>query len=209
MQPVGILAAISVISPSPLVIDQLFAECGTMLVHVGADAGFGFGLGGGRRVETDGFRGATVIHGLGEDQVSKGDAPHLNELSASRQLDEKPGFTSTWPRILIDLNSWMSELLNSSSDGSRPRSGYQSVVHQRPRRFEIWRYLRRPSPALIEQNKIGGLAAPHPTRKYCLASGRRRSQAMSANTSISSIQMKSGCPNACKLRAKPKIPVIA
>jgi hypothetical protein len=45
---------------------------------------FGFGLGGGRRVETDDFRGATVIHGLGEDQASKGDAPYLNELSATR-----------------------------------------------------------------------------------------------------------------------------
>ena len=44
-----------------------------MLKHVGANAGLGFGVGGGFGIETDGFRGAAVIHGSGQDQVSKGD----------------------------------------------------------------------------------------------------------------------------------------
>jgi len=45
---------------------------GAVLVHVGADAGLGFDIGGGVGIETDGFCGAAVIHGSGKDQVSKG-----------------------------------------------------------------------------------------------------------------------------------------
>jgi hypothetical protein len=44
-----------------------------VLDHVGADAGLGFGVGGGFGIETDGFCSAAVSHGSGQDQVSKGD----------------------------------------------------------------------------------------------------------------------------------------
>jgi hypothetical protein len=54
-------------------IHQPFLNGGTVLDHVGADAGLGFGIGGGFGVKTDGFCGATVIHGSGQDQASKGD----------------------------------------------------------------------------------------------------------------------------------------
>jgi hypothetical protein len=43
-----------------------------VLDHVGADAGLGFGVGGGFGIETNRFCGAAVIHGSGKDQVSKG-----------------------------------------------------------------------------------------------------------------------------------------
>ena len=58
--------------PVGFLIHQLFPDGGTVLEHVGADARLGFGIGGGFGVKTDGFRGATVIHGSGHDQVSKG-----------------------------------------------------------------------------------------------------------------------------------------
>jgi hypothetical protein len=50
----------------------LTPDGGAVLGHVGADAWLGFGVGGGVGIETDGFRGAAVIHGSGKDQVSKG-----------------------------------------------------------------------------------------------------------------------------------------
>ncbi len=51
---------------------QPFPDGGAVFSHVGADAGLGFGVGSGVGIETDGFRGAAVIHGSGHDQVSKG-----------------------------------------------------------------------------------------------------------------------------------------
>jgi hypothetical protein len=53
-------------------VHQLFPYGGAVLLHVGADAGLGFGIGGGFGIETDSFCGAAVIHGSGKDQVSKG-----------------------------------------------------------------------------------------------------------------------------------------
>ena len=45
---------------------------GAVLEHVGADTGFGFGVGGRVGVEADGFGGMTVGHGAREDQAGKG-----------------------------------------------------------------------------------------------------------------------------------------
>jgi hypothetical protein len=53
-------------------VHQSFADGGAVLNHVGADAGLGFDVGGGFGVETNGFCGAAVSHGSGNDQVSKG-----------------------------------------------------------------------------------------------------------------------------------------
>jgi len=50
-----------------------FSRTAARLVHIGADSGLGFGVGGGFGIETNGFCGAAVIHGSGKDQVSKGD----------------------------------------------------------------------------------------------------------------------------------------
>jgi hypothetical protein len=55
-----------------LLLDELLLHCGAVLKHVGADAGFGFGVGGGVGVEADGFGGMTVGHGAREDQAGKG-----------------------------------------------------------------------------------------------------------------------------------------
>jgi hypothetical protein len=43
-----------------------------VLEHVGADPGFGFGVGGGVGVETGGFGGTAVGHGSRENHVGKG-----------------------------------------------------------------------------------------------------------------------------------------
>ncbi len=59
-------------SPSGFLVHQPFPDGGAVLQHVGADAGFGFGVGGGFGIETNGFCGAAVSHGSGHDQVSKG-----------------------------------------------------------------------------------------------------------------------------------------
>jgi hypothetical protein len=53
-------------------VHEFFPDGGAVLVHEVADAGLGFGVGGGVGIETDGFCGAAVIHGSGEDQESKG-----------------------------------------------------------------------------------------------------------------------------------------
>ena len=53
-------------------VHQPFADGGAVLDHVGADAGLGFGVGGSFGVKTNGFCGAAVSHGSGQDQVSKG-----------------------------------------------------------------------------------------------------------------------------------------
>jgi hypothetical protein len=45
-----------------ILLDELLLNGGTVLEHVGADTGLGFGVGGGVGVETDGFGGATVSH---------------------------------------------------------------------------------------------------------------------------------------------------
>ena len=58
--------------PFGFLVHQLFLNGGAVLDHVGANAGLGFGVGGGFGIETDGFCGAAVIHGSGKDQVSKG-----------------------------------------------------------------------------------------------------------------------------------------
>jgi hypothetical protein len=55
-----------------LLLDEPFLQDGPVLEHVGADTGFGFGVGGGVRVETDGFGGTAVGHGSREDQMGKG-----------------------------------------------------------------------------------------------------------------------------------------
>ena len=58
--------------PFGFLVDQFFFDGGAVLDHVVADAGLGFGVGGGVGIETDGFRSSAVIHGSGQDQVSKG-----------------------------------------------------------------------------------------------------------------------------------------
>jgi len=55
-----------------LLLDELLLHGGAVLEHVGADTGFGFGVGGGVGVEADGFGGMTVGHGAREDQAGKG-----------------------------------------------------------------------------------------------------------------------------------------
>ncbi len=66
---------LSLRSPSTVrfLVHQLFLDGGAVLDHVGADAGLGFGVGGGFGIEAGGFRGTAVSHGSGKDQVSKGD----------------------------------------------------------------------------------------------------------------------------------------
>src|SRR5258708_40319761 len=59
--------------PFGFLIHQPFPDGGAVFAHVGADAGLGFGIGGGVGIETDRFCGAAVIHGSRPDQVSKGD----------------------------------------------------------------------------------------------------------------------------------------
>ena len=46
-------------------VHQFFADGAAVPDHVVADAGFGFDMGRGVGIETDGFRGAAVIHGSG------------------------------------------------------------------------------------------------------------------------------------------------
>ena len=55
-----------------LLLDELLLDGGSVVEHVGADTGFGFGVGGGVRVEACGFSGLTVGHGAREDQRGKG-----------------------------------------------------------------------------------------------------------------------------------------
>jgi hypothetical protein len=55
-----------------LLLDELSLHGGAVLKHVGADTGFGFGVGGRVGVEADGFGGMTVGHGAREDQAGKG-----------------------------------------------------------------------------------------------------------------------------------------
>jgi hypothetical protein len=57
--------------PLGFLVHQLFPDGGAVLIHVGADAGLGFGVGGGFGIEADGFCGAAVIHGSGKDQVKR------------------------------------------------------------------------------------------------------------------------------------------
>jgi hypothetical protein len=59
--------------PFGFLVYQPFLDGGAVLDHVGADAGLGFGIGGGVGIEADSFRSAAVIHGSGQDQTSKGD----------------------------------------------------------------------------------------------------------------------------------------
>jgi hypothetical protein len=63
---------VKIAQPLGFLVHQFFPDGGAVLVHVGADAGLGFGVGSGVGIETDGFRGAAVIHGSGEDQVNIG-----------------------------------------------------------------------------------------------------------------------------------------
>jgi hypothetical protein len=58
--------------PVGFLVHELFPDGGAVLHHVGLDAGLGFGVGGGFGIETNRFCGATVIHGSGHDQESKG-----------------------------------------------------------------------------------------------------------------------------------------
>ena len=51
---------------------EAIMQGGPVLEHVGADPGFGFGVGGGVGVETGGFGGLTVGHSSRENQVGKG-----------------------------------------------------------------------------------------------------------------------------------------
>ena len=63
------------VQAAPLVrflLQETIVHGGPVLEHVGADPGFGFGVGGGVGVETDGFRGLTVGHSSRENQVGKG-----------------------------------------------------------------------------------------------------------------------------------------
>jgi hypothetical protein len=55
-----------------ILLDELLLNGGTVLEHVGADTGFGFGVGGGIWVETGGLGGTTIVHGSSEDQAGKG-----------------------------------------------------------------------------------------------------------------------------------------
>jgi hypothetical protein len=63
--------SVSLLLDEPL-LDEPLLDGGAVLDHVVADTGFGFGVGGGVGVETDGFGGTTVGHGAREDQVGKG-----------------------------------------------------------------------------------------------------------------------------------------
>jgi hypothetical protein len=54
-----------------ILLDEVLLNGGTMFKHVGADTRLGFGVGGGIRVETEGFCGLTVGHGSREDQAGK------------------------------------------------------------------------------------------------------------------------------------------
>jgi hypothetical protein len=53
-------------------LQEAIVHGGPVLEHVGADPGFGFGVGGGVGVETGGFGGTAVGHGSRENQVGKG-----------------------------------------------------------------------------------------------------------------------------------------
>jgi hypothetical protein len=53
-------------------IEELLLHGGTVLEHVGADTGLGFGVGGGVGVEAHGLSGIPVGHGSREDQAGKG-----------------------------------------------------------------------------------------------------------------------------------------
>jgi hypothetical protein len=57
---------------SVCLLHEVFVHGGPVLEHVGADPGFGFGVGGGVGVETDGFGGTAVGHGSRENHVGKG-----------------------------------------------------------------------------------------------------------------------------------------
>jgi hypothetical protein len=53
-------------------IEELLLHGGTVLEHVGADTGFGFGVGGGVGVEAHSLGGGMVGHCSGEDEAGKG-----------------------------------------------------------------------------------------------------------------------------------------
>jgi hypothetical protein len=53
-------------------LQEAIVHGGPVLEHVGADPGFGFGVGGGVGVETGSFGGLTVGHSSRENQVGKG-----------------------------------------------------------------------------------------------------------------------------------------
>ena len=55
-----------------LLLQGLLLDGGGVLEHVGADTGFGFGVGGRVGVEADSLGGLTVGHGAREDQEGKG-----------------------------------------------------------------------------------------------------------------------------------------
>ena len=55
-----------------LLLQEAIVHGGPVLEHVGADPGFGFGVGGGVGVETGSFGGLTVGHSSRENQVGKG-----------------------------------------------------------------------------------------------------------------------------------------
>ena len=59
-------------SPSASWLISFSLTAARLLDHVGADAGLGSGIGGGVGIEADSFRSAAVIHGSGQNQVSKG-----------------------------------------------------------------------------------------------------------------------------------------
>jgi len=52
-------------------LDELLLDGGTVLDHVVADTGLGFGVSGGVGVEAHGWAAATVGHGSREDQVGQ------------------------------------------------------------------------------------------------------------------------------------------
>jgi hypothetical protein len=51
---------------------SFFVQGGAVLGHVGADPGFGLGVGGAFGAQAGGLRGLAVGHVSGEDQVGKG-----------------------------------------------------------------------------------------------------------------------------------------
>jgi hypothetical protein len=55
-----------------LLLQEAIVHGGPVLEHVGADPGFGFGVGGGVGVKTGGFGSLTVGHSSRENQVGKG-----------------------------------------------------------------------------------------------------------------------------------------
>jgi hypothetical protein len=55
-----------------LLLQEVLMHGGPVLEHVGADPGFGFGVGGGVGVKTGGFGGLAVGHSSTENQVGKG-----------------------------------------------------------------------------------------------------------------------------------------